>query len=297
MNNILVSVVIPSYKGANVVKRAVDSVLSQTYRNIEVVVVDDNGIGTEEQKRTSDIMRSYQGDDRVKYVCHERNKNGSAARNTGCANSSGDYIAYLDDDDVFLESKIERQVALLNSLPSDYAFVYCAHETYIGEKYVGRNHAVTSGSILFECLSHKCEIASSSILIRKVVVNDIGGWDESFQRHQDWEFVDRIAAEYKIMADDFIGFRRIVLKRNHAKTPEVSKQYRNHYLKKMSPYIHMLTEDQQIEVYVYNRMTVALDFIKSKRLWSFCKEVREIGYFPECVSFLIKRIKRKTKSK
>lgn len=293
MNDILVSVIIPSYKGSIVVKRAIDSVLSQTYKKIEVIVVDDNGLGTKEQIETEIVMREYAENERVRYVCHDKNVNGSAARNTGVANSNGEYIAYLDDDDIFFENKIERQVNLLNDLEKEYAMVYCAHETYMGDKFVGRNHATVSGSILYECLSHKCEIASSSILMKRSAIESIGGWDESFKRHQDWEFVDRIAAKYKIKADDFVGFRRVVLKRNHAKTPEISKQYRQHYLKKMEPYISTLTEKQQKDVYVYNRMTVALDYIKAKQFGAFCKEVREIGYFPECVKFLLKRLKRK----
>lgn len=98
----LVSVIIPTYGGAEFLSRCVDSVLSQTYKNIEIIVVDDNGLDTPKQKETAIAMKKYSSLSNVKYVCHEVNKNGSAARNTGVKNSNGEYIALLDDDDVFL---------------------------------------------------------------------------------------------------------------------------------------------------------------------------------------------------
>ena len=100
--NKLVSVIIPTYGGGEYLKRCIESVLAQTYPNIEVVVVDDNGLGTPNQLLTQKVMQEFKDDTRVKYVCHEINKNGSAARNTGFRNSKGEYICLLDDDDEWL---------------------------------------------------------------------------------------------------------------------------------------------------------------------------------------------------
>ena len=108
-NNHLVSVIIPTYKRSDMLPRAIASVLGQTYQNIQVVVVDDNNPDTEWRETTSKKMEAYADDSRVKYVCHEQNMNGSVARNTGIHESDGDIVCFLDDDDWFLPTKIEKQ--------------------------------------------------------------------------------------------------------------------------------------------------------------------------------------------
>ena len=98
-NTPLVSVIIPTYKRPDYLDRAIDSVLNQTYNNIEIIVVDDNNPNTEGRERTEKIMRRYENNPHVIYIKHEYNKNGSAARNTGFKASHGVYLAFLDDDD------------------------------------------------------------------------------------------------------------------------------------------------------------------------------------------------------
>ena len=273
----LVSVIIPSYGGAEFLTRCVDSVLSQTYKQIEVIVVDDNGLGTTTQVKTAAVMNKYANDGRVKYVCHEVNKNGSAARNTGVRVSTGNYIALMDDDDVFYPEKIERQVKMMESLSDDYAVTYCACDIYYKGNKIGESTADKSGGLLYECLSHKIQIASSSMLIRKTAYITLGGFDESFRRHQDWEFIARLASRYLIQADNFIGFRRILELRNNLNTPEIYKERRLFYLEKMQPYIQILPLKQQKDVIVQNRIDIALMYLKCKRYSDFIKEYRDFS--------------------
>lgn len=109
--NPLASVVIPTYKRpAAFVKRAVDSVLRQTYSPLEVIVVDDNPPGSPERAVIRQLMRDYEGDGRVHYVQNEKNLGGSLARNQGIAAARGEYLAFLDDDDEFLPEKLQRQI-------------------------------------------------------------------------------------------------------------------------------------------------------------------------------------------
>ena len=89
--NCLVTTVITTYKGLDTIKRAVESVLSQTYRNIETIVVDDNGLGSEAQIATENIIKQYP---EVIYIPHKINKNGSAARNTGLKRAKGKYLLF-----------------------------------------------------------------------------------------------------------------------------------------------------------------------------------------------------------
>lgn len=267
----LVSIIIPSYGGGQFINRAVDSVLSQTYQDVESIVVDDNGLGSENQVLTSERMAQYKGNPKVKYICHEVNRNGSAARNTGFKNSKGDFIALLDDDDLYYPERIEKQIGLLKTLSEDYALVYCGCDIYQGDKKVREKHPEDSNDMLFDLLAHNMAVGSSSILMRRSAYENLGGFDESFRRHQDWEFTARIAASYKMKAIDIIGFRRYLEFRNSAKSSEQVKQYREHYLEKMKPYIAQLTEKQQKEVLIRNRVDVAIQYLKKKDIVGFWK--------------------------
>ena len=285
----LVSVVIPSYGGAEFLVRCIDSVLYQTYQQLEVIVVDDNGMGTPRQLQTAEVMNKYRGDSRVRYICHEKNINGSAARNTGVKNAKGEFIALLDDDDFFYPEKIKRQVELLDSLPDIFAATYCACDIYHNGKKVGETSVSKSGSILYECLSNKVQMASTSLLIRKSAFLAIGGFDESFRRHQDWEFRARLAAKYHFQADNFIGFRRILEFRNSLNTPEIYKERREYYLTKMAPLISKLPLQQQKEIYVHHRMGVALMFFKHKKYKAFINEILNTKHVLACLGFLMNR--------
>lgn len=273
----LVSVIIPTYGGTEFLSRCVDSVLSQTYKNIEIIVVDDNGLGSPKQKETATIMERYKSMSNVKYVCHEVNINGSAARNTGVKTSNGEYIALLDDDDVFLPDKIKRQVELLSSLSLDYGAVYCSHETFLDGSKVGEEHALMDGKILYEYMLHKVEIASSSIMVRRNVWEELGGFDESFKRHQDWEFIIRLLNKYSIKSDDFWGFKRILQFRNSSVSPQIVKERRLFYLKKMAPIINTFSIAQQNNIVVRERVDVAVTFLKTKDYIGFLKEMTNIS--------------------
>ena len=88
----LVSVVIPTYSRPTFLKRCIESVLNQTYKNIEIFVVDDNNPDTDARRQTEEVMQQYANNPVVRYLQHEKNRNGSAARNTGWRCASGKYI-------------------------------------------------------------------------------------------------------------------------------------------------------------------------------------------------------------
>src|ERR1051325_7839947 len=104
-NHPLVSVIVPTYNRANLLRETIESVLAQTYPNIELIVVDDGS--TDE---TPELLKQY--DDRLAYI-RKQNAGGTAARNTGILAAHGEYLNFLDHDDLFLPTKIERQVKIL----------------------------------------------------------------------------------------------------------------------------------------------------------------------------------------
>lgn len=111
----IVSVIIPTYKGSSALNRAIDSVLCQSYKEIEIIVVDDNDPTSDERKNTEALMSRYIGDKRIRYIKHQRNSNGAVARNTGITAATGKYIAFLDDDDYYLPNRIEKSVRYLET--------------------------------------------------------------------------------------------------------------------------------------------------------------------------------------
>lgn len=189
----LVSIIIPTFKRPTTLDRAIDSVLKQTYKEIEIIVVDDNNPGSEGRKLTEEKMLAYKDNPQVIYVKHEFNKNGSAARNTGASVSKGELIGFLDDDDVFLPRKIESQVAKLESLPEDWGCCYNNYYTQkAGEKKV-RVLENREGDLYLEALKNNiCVNAGSNLLIRRKFFDLINGFDESFKRNQDHEFLVRL---------------------------------------------------------------------------------------------------------
>lgn len=109
-----VSVIIPTYGRAELLGKAIESVLNQSYKEIEVIVVDDNEPDSEQRNKTKSIVEPYlQLDSRVLYLPLENNMGGALARNEGVKKSSGEYITFLDDDDYYFPSKIEKQVSIL----------------------------------------------------------------------------------------------------------------------------------------------------------------------------------------
>lgn len=118
----LVSVIIPTYKRTDKLKNAIDSVLNQTYKNFEIVIVDDNDPNTEYRKDTEKFMQTYKSNEKVRYVKMKKNGGGAAARNFGIKEAKGKYIAFLDDDDVFVPEKLEKQLKFMLDNKLDACF-------------------------------------------------------------------------------------------------------------------------------------------------------------------------------
>lgn len=286
----LVSVIIPTFGDGNTLFQAIQSALEQSYENIEVIVVDDNGLNSSNHSKVESIMRQFTGNAKVKYIAHEQNINGAAARNTGVNASNGVYVALLDDDDVYYPYNIEKQVNVLNSLNSDYAMTFCMQESYLNGKLLKKERTISQNINLYDVLMHKYTIASSSILIRKKVWEEINGFDETFKRHQDWEFVARVVSKYKIMPVNCVGFRYNMLFRNSPPNISSSEKNRMRYLRAIEPLMSELTARQKKDVVIYNQLDVAVDWIKVKNYRMFiekCKIIRP-GY--RLFFFLMHRI-------
>ncbi|WP_368914446.1 glycosyltransferase family 2 protein [Exiguobacterium acetylicum] len=136
----LVSVIIPTYKRSEFLKRAIESVLNQTYAHIEVVVIDDNFPQSKFRRDTEKKMKYFESNSKVKYYKNEENMGGALARNEGIKFAEGKYISFLDDDDIYEPLKIESQLKFMKKLNLDLCFtnIKIMNESYKLIDY--RNH-------------------------------------------------------------------------------------------------------------------------------------------------------------
>ncbi len=187
----MISVIIPSYNRAKTIERAINSVLSQTYSNLELIIVDDCSTDN-----TKEIVKKIK-DSRVRYYCFKENKGACAARNYGVSVSKGDYIAFQDSDDEWVLSKLEKQLECMNSLKVDVVFstinLYNTKGNFI--KNIPNN--MKSCFVSQEKLLEKSIIGTPSILLKREVF-DFFQFDEDLPRLQDWEFSLKISSKYKI---------------------------------------------------------------------------------------------------
>lgn len=236
----LVSVIIPTYKRPQTLIRTIESVLQQTYKNIEVLVVDDNDPAWESRKMTENLMQKYIANERVKYIKHDKNINGSAARNTGFKNSSGDYIMFLDDDDEYFPRKVEAQLSRLESLDKSWGVCYCGYIRKKDGKTIVHGAEKREGNLLKDALMRNLFIhAGSNLMIRREVVQEVQGFDESFTRNQDIEFLARILMKYKIAYVNEMGL--IVHTHSNEATKDQFDKITMDYLNKFSSYIEELS--------------------------------------------------------
>ncbi|HEY3275787.1 MAG TPA: glycosyltransferase family 2 protein [Syntrophorhabdaceae bacterium] len=126
-----VSVIIPTYNRAHFIKNAVESIQNQEYKNLEIVIVDDGS-----RDDTAEIVRRLQEEDqRIRFFSNDRTKGPSGARNTGILNSSGEYVAFLDSDDVWLSGHLEKGIEIFeNHHDVDVLFGNFTVADFVGNK-------------------------------------------------------------------------------------------------------------------------------------------------------------------
>ena len=184
-----VSVIIPTHNRAATISRAVESVLRQSYKHIEIIVVDD---GSEDE--TQNILKSQQG---VKIISLDATRGVSAARNEGVAVSSGEWIAFLDSDDEWMPEKLDKQLELANreNLPLIHG-----EEIWIrnGKRVNPKNKHQKSGGDIFEKCLKLCLISPSAALIKRDVFEEMGGFDEKFPVCEDYDLWLKITSLYRV---------------------------------------------------------------------------------------------------
>lgn len=196
----LISCIVTTYKRpVRILKRAIDSIVSQTYKNIELIVVNDAPEEMTLSNEISNLIKSY--DVKSQYIIQKKNSGACAARNTGIEHANGKYLAFLDDDDEWFPCKLELQIETMHR--SEVALVYCSHievdangnNKHVEEELAGEG--IRTGE--FERLLRYNFIGSTSFpLLNTEAVKNVGGFTVGLKSSQDHDLWIRIAEKYQI---------------------------------------------------------------------------------------------------
>jgi len=188
----MISVIMPTYNRAHLIKKAINSVLSQDYKDIELLVVDDASTdGTEELVKGID-------DPRVTYIKLPERVGATRAWNTGIKKARGEFIAFLDSDDEWHKGKLSRQVEAFSSEPPGTGVIYTGtfrvadgKKSYIPGKRIRKKSGLLHGELLMRNF-----IPLPSAVVRRECFTELGMFDEELRAHTDWELWLRFSARY-----------------------------------------------------------------------------------------------------
>lgn len=228
----LVSVIIPTYNRPKLVKRAVRSALKQSYKHIEVIVVDDCS------KTPAKQSLKKINDDKLKVIVNKKNLGGAATRNEGLKQAKGVFIQFLDDDDTIREKKIEYQIRKYQEVSDKFGVISCdVNYNRSDNKGVKKNRK--KGRIYKDLLNSYCVFATHSLLIKKTYLDKIDGFDTTFKSNQEYDLMLKLARNCyfefvpKVLCDVYESKNQISFnfnKKLHG-TKTLWKKYKNEYKK------------------------------------------------------------------
>lgn len=212
----LISVVIPTYNRSTVLQRAVESILEQTYQNFEVLIVDDGS--TDE---TESVVGAFT-DDRIQYIRFSENQGANAARNAGVEAANGEYIAFLDVDDEWKSTKLERQIEAFEQASETVGMVYTGIvRKDSNSNVISRSLPQYEGDVLSQLTNGNFIGTFSSVMVLSSVLKNIS-LNEDLPSWQDWYFYLEIAENW-----DVIGVSECLTVKHTDRQDQISKDYEN----------------------------------------------------------------------
>ena len=264
---IKVSVIITAFGKPIFLEKAIKSIFNQTLDGIELIIVDDNNPDTEGRFLTEQIVTNNKHSSiQTTYIKHKHNKNGSAARNTGFSIAQGKYISFLDSDDEYCKERLKKCYNKMEQCSDKIAGVYTGCEYRKNGKIYNVNKNIQSGNFIIKTLACTFKFGTgSNIFIRKSIVNVLDGFDETFLRHQDNEFLVRVFEKYAMEAIPEV----LVIKNNdNLNLPGVEKMIdiKSQFLHKYKSIIQGLHYDNQKYIYHSQYIAIAEHALKTKKI-------------------------------
>jgi glycosyltransferase involved in cell wall biosynthesis len=187
----MISVVIPVYRQPALLREALESVKKQTASNVEAIVVDDAS-----PEPLDHVVSSF--GEWAKYVRHDVNKGAPAARNTGIEHANGEYVSFLDADDIWAPEKLERQLAVFEEGGPSLGLTYTGFVQYEVDGSKWERHPEARGNIYIEELERDRVHPTSTVMARRNVIKDVGGFDTSLPSRQDYDLWIRVTEQYEV---------------------------------------------------------------------------------------------------
>lgn len=221
MDKPLVSIVTITRNRGNLLKRCIRSVLSQTYANIEHIVVD----GASEDN-TDEVVNSFE-DERLKYYKLDYNWSIKESQTFAFEKCKGKYLTFLDSDDEYLPTKIEKQVALIQSLPEDYGFVYCwmsYYDSSKNNKFIHLHATKLKGDVRDEVIGEALISGTPTLMFRMSFWRNFEGWKtrEEIGIGSDWEMCARACQLTKV---DYVPESLVNVYVNHGSVRQSNRAY------------------------------------------------------------------------
>lgn len=287
----LVSVVIPTFKRSEMLTRAIQSILDQTYQNIEIIVVDDNEPNDEYSLATQEKLKEIT-DARVRYIQQEKHINGSAARNAGIDTARGDYIAFLDDDDVWHLEKLEKQMKVFES-DSSIGLVYTGSKAiYVSDKVSYAIVPHQRGDLRKTILLGNCIGTTSTVVVKKEVIVEAGKFDIQMPALQDYDLWIRICQLTQIgfVADEEIDYYNY---RDGAQVSANTEKYETAFSRLNEKYKELLNQldaDEKKKRQVYELFLLANKALRNnnkKKGRYYLKKVLSNGFNKKALAMLL----------
>ena len=190
----LITVVTITRNRASLIGRAIESVLAQTYRNIEYIIID--GASTD---NTEEIVKSFK-DGRIRYIKQSKNVL-CEVQDLYVSNSSGKYFAFLDDDDEYLPDKIIKQYNAIKNTPENIGLVYCWMDYYDSKtgKLIKEHHPTIEGNVYYHQIEKQSIGGTPTLLFKRDAFIKNGGWNMDLNHPSDWEMLTRFSRLYEVI--------------------------------------------------------------------------------------------------
>lgn len=267
---ISISVIIPVRNREATIVRAIDSVLQQSYKHYEIIVVNDCS-----DDQTDEIVKQYS--DKIKYLTLPAHSGVSAARNLGVLESSGEWIAFLDSDDLWQANKLKKQVEYLQRYP--FYEIIQSEEIWIrkGVRVNPCKHHKKPIGWIWEPSLKRCLITASSVLMKKNLFEQFGGFDESLPVCEDYDLWLRITRSYPVGLDPTLS---VIKYGGHS--DQLSTKYKAMDRFRVKTLMHLLECESEkeyvdkIKPILCNKLDILIKGYEKREKWKDAQECREL---------------------
>lgn len=256
MKEPLVSVVIPTYNRLSTIIRCIESVIQQSYKNIEIIVVDDASTDN-----TESVIQKYITLNNFNYIKLASNVGGAEARNIGINKSNGDYIAFQDSDDEWMLDKLEKQMLYFNQNDVDIVFSKIKRISNLGESIFPKLNVIES--LNMATLLQVNYIGTPSAVIKKQKLIEVSGFDKTLPRLQDWDLFIRLSKNASFYMIPEVLCNAYLQDNSITNNPQALVKTLTIFANKYKNDINQLTSREQSAVYEkYGSLLVDINEIK-----------------------------------